>query len=391
MTSLNQKISFFSERILFLYACLSCFLIVIFGASLFKYSIFIFALLSFFLILPRTNRNNLAKEFWDCILSWLPWILCILILIFIHGTRGLTQYINAFLLLALLFLGCVKCEINRRNLITILSIGLIIFNLCIGTYIAKYGLADGVLGTNKNELMAVVSFITLGIASTLFIQKKEYKLSELMLMFIAVLSTLITTILTEVRNAILPYGAVFLAILIFAPKNQKKNCLYFLFFFIALIICSYLTGRLQTGLEDLKDYQEGHSYSSWGLRLEMWKMVLQGFPLAPIFGWGYGAPDAMEAAGIHFPIEEWHPGHFHNDFFIALAGGGLTMVIGWITTLFLLIKNSITDLPRLCCLTSILATGLAEQNWFEQNMLFPFVILWTLFYLTDPSRKRTNS
>lgn len=388
MASLNQKISLYSEKFLFFYACLSCFLIVILGASTFKYSIFALSIFSFLLAFHKINWNDLAKEFKTYILPWLPWTLCVFILIFVHGSRGLTQYINAFLLIALLFLGCTKYDIGRKSLVILLSSVLTILNLAIATFVFKYGLANGVLGVNKNELMAVVAFITLGIACTLFTQSKNYKLAELTLMIIAVVSTLFTTIMTEVRNAILPYGAAFLAVLIFAPKNQKKTCFYFLLIFVGLIICSYLTGRLQTGLEDLKDYQEGHSYSSWGLRLEMWKMVLQGFPQAPLFGWGYGAPDAMEAAGILFPIREWHPGHFHNDFFIALAGGGLTMAVGWIASLVLLIKNSFTDLPRLCCLTSILATGLAEQNWFEQNMLFPFVILWTLFCLTDPARKK---
>lgn len=387
MHSLNRIISFHPEKILFYYACLSSFLIVIFGASIFKYSLFGLSLFSILLIYSKTNWSNLTKEIKTHILPWVPWIICVLILIIVHGTRGLTQYINAFLLITLLFFGCFKCDIVRKTLIIFLGLGLILLDASISIYVLKFGLVDNILGVNKNELMAVVSFITISVACTLFTQSKEYKTSELILIAIAVLATLFTTIITEVRNAILPYGAAFLTVLIFAPKNKKRKGFYFLLIFVGLIICSYLTGRLQTGIENLKSYQEGNAFSSWGLRLEMWKMVLRGFPLAPIFGWGYSAPDAMEAAGIIFPIREWHPGHFHNDFFIALATGGLTMAVGWITSLLLLIKNSYKDLPRLCCLTSILATGLAEQNWFEQNMLFPFVILWTLLYLTDPARK----
>ena len=175
MHSLNRIISFHPEKILFYYACLCSFLIVIFGASIFKYSLFGLSLFSILLIYSKTNWSNLTKEIKTHILPWVPWIICVLILIIVHGTRGLTQYINAFLLITLLFFGCFKCDIVRKTLIIFLGLGLILLDASISIYVLKFGLVDNILGVNKNELMAVVSFITISIACTLFTQSKEYK------------------------------------------------------------------------------------------------------------------------------------------------------------------------------------------------------------------------
>ena len=157
-----------------------------------------------------------------------------------------------------------------------------------------------------------------------------------------------------------------------------------------MLVFFLLTGRLQQGVTDLVQYSHGNTNSSWGLRLEMWKMAVMTFPESPIYGWGDNAAETMEKAGIVPPLKEWFIAHFHNDFLNALTMGGLIMAGGWVTTIICLIKNSYKDLPRLCSLASILAAGLVDRDWFDQDVLFPFVILWTLLYLTDPTRKANS-
>ena len=149
-----------------------------------------------------------------------------------------------------------------------------------------------------------------------------------------------------------------------------------------MIISFFLTGRMQQGISDLVQYSHGNTNSSWGLRLTMWKMAILAFPEAPIFGWGDDAAQAMESAGVVPPINDWFVTHFHNDFLNGLTMGGLVMAGGWLCSLICLTKNSIKDLPRLCSLASIVAVGMADRDWFEQDVLVPFVILWTLMYLT---------
>lgn len=380
--SLYKRISEF----LFFLALVAVFLVVILGASNFKYLIFLLSALAITFSWKGLRSINFLDEFKKLSFLWLPWVICTCLLIFVHGTKNLTQYINAFLIISLLFTSLFLFQLNRNKVINLLSLGLILINSVILYNVFQTGLTGDILDTNKNRLIGVITFITVAVLSTVLVQKKNFSSKELFFAFVAICLSLVVTIATEVRHAILAYGACGVVLLIFG-KKFRINSVYFFSIFLVLIALSFFSGRMQTGIEDLNEFQKGNANTSWGLRIEMWKMALRGFPKAPFFGWGDDAGNAMEAAGILFPIETWNIAHFHSDFFIALATGGLTMVLGWLTTVVSLIRNAIRDIPRLCLITSILATGLVEQDWFEQNILFPFIILWTLFYLTDPSRK----
>lgn len=375
-------------QIILLFCCLSaCCLTTILGATKFKYLIFILTILTIAISIKKLLEPVFLSEIRSFSLYWLPWIFCVIVLMFVHGTKGLTQYINAFLVSIFLFSALYTYKLTRKNLVVYLSFVLLMLNLAITIDLYRHGVTGEILYTNRNQLIDVVSYMTIAIFSVLFVNKKLFNSKELFLVIFSGLTSLVLIILTEVRQAILPFAAAACVFLVFGNKDTRKISLVFTCLFLLLIIASYMSGRLQTGIEDLNQFNKGNSYTSWGLRIEMWKMVLQAFPLKPIFGWGNDATNAMAEQGIIFPISTWKMAHFHSDFFIALATGGLTMVLGWLLALVGFVKSSLRDLPRMCTLASILACGLADQNWFEQNMLIPFVILWTLLYLTDPARK----
>lgn len=362
----------------------------IYGASTFKYYIFASALLAIIFSYRTLNSEHFFNNLKNIVLPWVPWIVCTIILMFVHGTKNLTQYINAVLLVILIFSALYKLNLNRKVILFIFASCLVLFDLAITYHVLKHGPTTNIVGTNRNELMAILTFLNVGLAShfVLNIHEKDKNKLECAALGFTIIFTLIVTVMTEVRNAILAYGSCAGVFLLFGKKGTRKYCLYFGLIFIALICLSFATGRMQTGVHDIQQLQQGNSYTSWGLRIEMWKMVIRGFPLAPMFGWGNDAPEAMIKAGITFPID-WAIAHFHNDFFIALATGGLTMAFGWTTSMICLIKSSIKDLPRLCVLASILSTGLVERNMFEQDMLFPFVIFWALLCLTNSSLPKT--
>lgn len=363
----------------------SCCLIDIYEASTFKYCIFASTLLAILFSIQTLKSQQFLVNLKEIVLPWLPWVVCTVILIFVHGTKNLTQYLNAVLMVILIFSAMYRLNLKRRTVLFIFAICLLLFDVIISAHILQNGPTGNLVGTNRNELLAILTFINAGLAShfVISIHKKDRNKLECIFLGLTVLFTLIVTVMTEVRNAILAYGSCAAVFLLFGKKNSRKFCLYFGIVFVVMICMSFATGRMQQGIQDIQQLQQGNSYSSWGLRIEMWKMVLRGFQQAPLFGWGNDAPNAMMNAGITFPID-WRMNHFHSDFFIALATGGLTMAIGWVTSMICLIKSSIKDLPRLCVLASILSTGLVEQNMFEQNMLFPFVIFWALFCVTDP-------
>lgn len=374
------------KRLLFIFSLLGCFVIVIHGGNTFKYLIFLLSLCSILVSIYKFRNINFLKNEKGILIPWGPWILCTIILMFIHGTKDLTQYINAFLIIGALSAGLYQFKLERKMLAMFISFGLAIIDSVILLNLYRNGLSDNILYTNKNLLIPVVTFQTIALISTLCVHGKEFGKKEIAFFVLIIFFSLVITILTEVRNAILAYGACSVVFFIFGDKKTRKFSIHFGLIFISLLFFSYMTGRLQSGIEDLSQLQKGNAYTSWGLRIEMWKFGLHGFALSPIFGWGANPSDAIIASGIQFPIKTWHIPHLHSDFIIALATGGLVMVLGWLSTIVSLIKNSMNDLPRLCLLASILATGLVERHWFEQDALFPFVILWTLFYLTDSSR-----
>lgn len=387
MSSETQKTLYSCiAKFLLLVLAISCCLSDIFGANNFKYTMFAISLMAILFSYPTLNSQHFYQQFKTVALPWLPWVVGIVILMFVHGTKDLTQFLNSVLLVILIFSALYQLDLERRIVLLIFAFCLIAFDVAIIAFILKNGATTNIIGANRNELFAVLTFMNVGLAShfILSVNNQNPNKRECFLFGFAILFTLATTIMAEVRNAILAYGSCAGVFLLFGDKKSRKYCLFFALIFVVLIALSFATGRMQTGIQDIQQFEQGNSYTSWGLRIEMWKMVLRGFPLAPIFGWGSDAPTAMMTAGVTFPID-WEIAHFHNDFFIALATGGIVLAAGWGISMICLIMSSLKDLTRLCALASILSTGLVERNMFEQDMLFPFAIFWALLCVTDIS------
>ena len=385
-----KELSLIPSKLLFVFAVISCFLIILQGTSAYKYIIYVLSFISIICTYNTSKFSSLLPELKKITLPWLPWVVCTITLMLIHGTKGLTKFPNAFLILCLLFVALSTLKIKRENLILCLSVGLFVLNVAISLFLYKYGLGNNIFEVNRNPLLATITILNTTILSTVLLNRETYSKTRFLFILLTVLFTLITTILAQTRHVLLAYPACALVFLLFASKETKRISLYFLLIFVLMLVCFLLTGRLQQGVTDLVQYSHGNTNSSWGLRLEMWKWAILTFPESPIYGWGDNAAEAMEKAGIVPPLKEWFIAHFHNDFLNALTMGGLVMAGGWVTTIICLIKNSYKDLPRLCSLASILAAGLVDRDWFDQDVLFPFVILWTLFYLTDPARKENS-
>ena len=386
--STQKAVYFYISEFLLLVLTISCYFGDIIGANNFKYSIFALSLVAIFFSYPTLKTQQFLQHLKIIVLPWVPWVLGTVILMFVHGTKDLTQYLNAVLLVILIFSSLYCFNLRRKTILLAFAFCLTAFDIAIVVYILKNGATTNIIGANRNELFAVLTFINVGLAShfLLSIDSGNHDRFECLFLGFTILFTLAVTVMSEVRNAILAYGSCAGVFLLFGNKNNRKYCLFFGLIFIVLIALSFATGRMQSGIQDIQQLEAGNSYTSWGLRIEMWKMVLRGFPLAPLFGWGSDAPNAMLSAGVTFPLD-WEIAHFHNDFLIALATGGIVLAVAWSVSMVYLFSNSIKDLTRTCVLTSILSTGLVERNMFEQDMLFPFVIFWTLLCVTDQSLK----
>ncbi len=243
------------------------------------------------------------------------------------------------------------------------------------------------MGVNKNVLVPCVTLLAICSFAFLLFESKDQNLTLKITLIFSVCISVVCIILTEVRTAILALLSLIPLTILLNKKNRLKHISLLLLICGVTIICFYFSGRLQQGIDDLVRYQAGNPNSSWGIRLELWKLSLDAFMIKPIFGWGEEAFAEMIKAGCEFPVSSFHPGHSHNDFFNILVSIGAVGVLCWISTIFLLLKNSATDPTRISFLIATLAMGLTERLFLgNRACCYLTAIIWLLLYLTSKSK-----
>lgn len=164
------------------------------------------------------------------------------------------------------------------------------------------------------------------------------KVFILMLMLVCSGSALMAAVLSGSRGVWLAIPLVVLIALVGSFESRKKQLTFFL---VAVIVSATvflmvdgLWARIDLALKEFESYfSHGQSYTSVGLRLEMWKSALMLVVEKPILGWGeYGYREALaeharlgivDASLIGFQ-------HAHNHYLDMFAKHG---VIGFISLL----------------------------------------------------------
>lgn len=352
------------------------------GSHVPKYVIWLLCLLIF--IHPefrkQTSPQVLVNSYKDFIIPWLPWYFSILILVcFFNGVPESQDMFNAFLILSCIYLALSTLQLTRQLVIIALAFSLLLSTSAIDIQMLTVGFIDGndVISVNKNKVLGVTSTLTVCCFGSLLLEPNVYGKKTKLLIILSTITSLCSIILTEVRTAIIPFIVLVPYIYLFGKKNIKSVSIAILIPVILLVL-SFLTGRMQQGISDLQEYQAGNSYSSWGIRLELWKLALRAFWDAPFIGWGHEPFAEMIKAGHEFGVEGFKVYHFHNDFFNALTAGGLLEVVCWFATIALMIKKNYKDHAVICLLIGYLSVGLTERYWFHRITLFAFVAIWAL-------------
>ena len=319
-------------------------------------------------------------------LPWLPWLFSLLIISTTFNFSDFSFFLKNWLVFALLTITLFHCHFNREKLISgLATCSLILSFICIIS-ISYYGLKADIYSANKNAVIGTLTLLNSCCLIYVLDNYQNKRLKNIYYVVFSVVMALIATIFAEVRSALLAYFALGLAFALFNRKNTK-TIIILLGIFLLLITLSLLTGRLQQGFQDLLKYQAGNANTSWGLRIEMWKMALRGFESSPLIGWGGDPAVAMSQAGIIFPVKGWTVTRFHSDFFQLLSSGGLVLVLGWLTTVLLLIRKSLGDFMKLGVLVSLLAIGCVDTYWYSNSVFFMFCVLWALLSVTDKMNK----
>ena len=364
------------------------------GSHIPKYLIFVASLIT--ILLAARAKNSLRAfnrtSIRDFFVPWLPWYCSTIILAcFFAGVPGYKEILNSFLLLSCLFFALYAKNITREQVIICLSIALLLMTLSINFQVLSTGdVSNDVIGANKNKVLTVASALTVCCIGSLLFDSKTYSRKTKILIVTSIISSVAAIILAEVRTAILPFLAL-IPVVLYLYKGNRTVVIIFVLSAVLLLALSFLTGRMQQGIDDLQNYSHGNANSSWGIRLELWKFVLQGFPDAPFFGWGENPLNAMLQTGHTIGIKVTKYYHFHNDFLNWLAIGGLFGIAGWLSTVGLMAKQAFKDPARLFFLVGCLAVGLTEQFWFQRTTLFSCVTIWTLLYISAPGSSQNKT
>ena len=272
------------------------------------------------------------------VLPWLPFALSIGILTIIHDYDGYSIYVKCILLLTLCSFALQSYCIREKVIIFVLAASLALCSSSIIAYVLYYGIGTNILGINKNTLLCGMTLIFSTVLGALFSSFRSYSKEEGIALSICFILYLSALSLSEVRTGIL--GLIVLVLLGIVVTKQSVKIAFALLIPLMLLLISFIvSGRLQQGLHDLELWSSGTPSSSWGIRIELWKLAFNGFMEKPLSGWGYKPFDEIISSGIPWIVPSFRAAHFHSDFFNNLVSNGLIGSLGWLTTIVLLFKS----------------------------------------------------
>ena len=369
-----------------------CFLFPL-GTKIYIYVFYLFAL---GLLIAQRQKLD-----WSCALirikremfPWMPLLLTIVILVFIHGMGGYSIYFQAFLLLFLSAVVIDKCFLTKQAVVSFLAFVTAMLSISVVGYVLLFGLNTEILGVNKNRLLCGMTLIVSPLLGCILANDEEYSSLQVIALGGTIALFLLALVLSEVRTAILGLFAILLVLLL--TKSLKS---FFIFLLAIIVVLAFFvfTGRLQQGWNDLLQssksfhpcwndlllWSNGNPNSSWGIRLELWRLAFEGLLDKPIFGWGSRPYYTLLDSGFTWTVPTFNPTHAHNDTLNFGLSNGLFGLVGWATTLLLLFKRARNNASLLALLFSSLAMGLSERIWFDNKATLPILIcLWILFSL----------
>lgn len=386
--TLNREL-FLVQRFLFFLLCCSPLFLFKEEQWLLKV-LFYFTFVIFFCLCIFQKQNPFCYKRLIKILSpWIPLFISVLILMGVHGKSGFSPLFHAA---AIFFLAsvCINGHIIERKWAYVFLGSLVglIYILILGD-ISINGLDAEILGVNKNRLMPELTMVSSSLTVAWILDRKSLGIKIGSLVLFSFILNVITVAFTEVRTAFLVYLTLLPLLFIFDRAKFRKVLPWLLISILLILTAFVLTGRLQEGFYDLEKYYQGEPNSSWGIRLELWKLAFQGFLIKPLSGWGNYAFDMMIEFGLPYAVPSFHAKSFHNDIFNLLATGGLVALTGTFATIFLLIKKSLIDFPTITFLVSSIVIGIPGLCWSSNSTsIYLLMLVWLIFFVTSESYQK---
>lgn len=347
-----------------------------------KKYIYLFYVFSLFMLIAKFYaigwKTALSRAKYE-IFPWLPLLFTVVLLTIVHGASGYSIYFQALSLIFLCSIFIDRSFLTQKQIVLFLAFVTAMLSVVIIAYIVIFGLSSEVLGVNKNRLLCGLTLIVASLVGCTLGKIQSYASRARIGLITAFILFLFALILSEVRTAIL--GLIAVSLVVFAYQSRKNSISLFLS--IAVVLTFFiLTGRLQQGWNDLLLWSNGNPNSSWGIRLELWQLALEGIVDKPLFGWGTKPYQALLDSGYSWSVPTFNPTHAHNDLLNVTLTNGLLGLAGWGCTVLLLIYRANGNTALLALLFSSLAMGFSERIWFDNKATLPlFISLWLLFSL----------
>ncbi|WP_233268192.1 O-antigen ligase family protein [Vibrio metschnikovii] len=197
-------------------------------------------------------------------------------------------------------------------------------------------------------------------------------------------------VLSQTRGIWLALLCAMIIIIAYSIKNNKHWMRIGVTIILATVSISYMmkdtiSQRIEQTRVEIERIESGDLASSIGLRLQMWQAATEIAKVNPWFGVGSDHKNILialvEEGKLQESIGEFHPDHYHNQFFENLAKMG---IIGLILTILLMLtpiiyairKNvanreliiSLSVLFFIACLTDV-------PFWYAETSLLYFLLI----------------
>jgi len=280
------------------------------------------------------------------LLSWLTtgyFLIMLLSMLYADGWNAEFHHLGRklhFLLVPLIALTILQVDLTLKKILLSLKLGLIIIGLItISQFLMGHPRPSGVINQNIFGDIAVIMLLLSTIQ--IFIETPK----ERMLTIIAVLFGVSAIFLSASRGSWLSLVVLFIIYInaVYKPylKNYKNRKV---FLALALSFLSIFFGtqtnvseKVTQAISEIEQWHSGiESYTSAGLRMEMWKSGLKAASQSPWLGYGYrNANQVVSKYALNHQRTIKAFTHLHNEYMTNLVSAGIIGLFMLLLLLFL--------------------------------------------------------
>jgi len=244
-----------------------------------------------------------------------------------------------FLLAPLIALAMYQVHFPIRNLLLTIKAGLIIIGIIVITqFLLGSNRPSGMINANIfGDIAVVMLFLSV-------VQVFNEKPKEQVITFIATMAGVVAIFLSGSRGSwlsfiILSIVFIFLIYKPFLMGNKKRQSFVALFFVILFSFIGTQTDagkKITDAIVNIQSWGNGNqTYTSSGIRMEMWKSSLEAAKQSPWLGYGYRNSNTEVAKFVDSHSKTVAAfTHLHNEYLTNLLAAGILGLLALLSLLF---------------------------------------------------------